>query len=278
MRRLRSIRRSSNGQALSNEPPEKDGQDGADRRVAQRLPITLRVEYDTRDGFLHDYTANISRGGTLIHTQRPLQVGEQLQLTLSFPGLLRDLTLSGVVRWVRPPDGDGVRPAGVEFLRGDDQAWERLQALVDRILASDTDVVAPSSLRMLLVEDNELVARLVRRGFEGYLRRSGASDRVAFEMTHVDDGQRAIEQLEAEIYDLVVIDIRLPGLDGAQVIRMLRADPRHARTPVIAVSADASARPEALGAGADVFMDKPLRLGDLTGVLHGLLAAMSVAS
>jgi len=70
-----------------------------------------------------------------------------------------------------------------------------------------------------------------------------------------------------------IVDIYLPVMDGDTMIRALRKDPRWENLPIIAVSAGAQeARQRALKAGADFFLDKPLRLSDVLSTVRRLLA------
>lgn len=77
-----------------------------DRREEERAPITLKVDYKRLNTFFADYTRNISKGGTFIRTQRPLEVGTEFVFELSLPsneGPAR-LALSGIVKWVVPEE------------------------------------------------------------------------------------------------------------------------------------------------------------------------------
>ena len=56
------------------------GTDGSDRRLEQRAPIELKVEYKKLNTFFADYTRNICKGGTFIKTARPLPVGSRSAL------------------------------------------------------------------------------------------------------------------------------------------------------------------------------------------------------
>jgi PAS domain S-box-containing protein len=73
--------------------------------------------------------------------------------------------------------------------------------------------------------------------------------------------------------ELILLDIQLPGIDGYEVLRRLRADPRTARTPVVAVSANAMRADLAAGraAGFDAYLTKPVDLDELLSTLRRLL-------
>jgi len=115
--------------------------------------------------------------------------------------------------------------------------------------------------KILLVEDHEelwdfLSRRLRRRGF-------------AVVLAH--DGQQALDQVNAEAPDIVLLDMNLPVLDGWEVARTLRA--RGDRLPVIALTAHAMApdRARAIEAGCDDYHPKPVDFEKLLGQIDEAL-------
>ncbi|MFH0903134.1 MAG: TIGR02266 family protein [Pseudomonadota bacterium] len=241
------------------------GQD--DRRREARVPLTLRVEYNTANQFLTDYTENVSRGGTFVLTDRCLPVGTPLEASLSFPGLIKPFTLCGTVKWVRTgPDGE--RGVGVQFDSLSPEVASNLDTLVQRIGEGDPALVA-RTMRILLVEDNPHVATLIREGLAGGYRRE-LGDGTAFEFTTAGNGREALDALaQEERFDLIIVDVYLPVLDGVQVIAGVRANPVLRDMPIVAVSAGGPhAREAALAAGADFFISKPMRLADIVATVR----------
>src|ERR1700682_3209933 len=109
------------------------------------------------------------------------------------------------------------------------------------------------SMKILVIEDDPTVGQFVKRGFEE--QRWGV-DLVA----NGDDGEaRAI----AEEYDVVVLDMRLPGKSGGQVLHDLRA--RGFDRPVLILTAQdaVDSKVEAVRAGADDYVTKPFAFGGL---------------
>jgi uncharacterized protein (TIGR02266 family) len=239
-----------------------------ERRSSQREALTLKVEYDDAAELVADYTENISQGGTFIQTARELVEGTTVRLILSFPGLLRPLPLTGVVKWTRtyPPEQRGV---GVAFDLGNVETTTRLATMIQRIAAGDPEVVA-RSLRVLVVEDNPHVANLIRDGLTG----GGARQlpwKANFQFTHAANGREALDALLASPFHFVIVDVYLPIMDGAQLIAHMRANDRLKAMPVVAVSAGgAAAREAAMAAGADFFLDKPMRLADIVDTIRRL--------
>jgi signal transduction histidine kinase/ActR/RegA family two-component response regulator/CHASE3 domain sensor protein len=109
--------------------------------------------------------------------------------------------------------------------------------------------------RILLIEDSEDAAEAL----QGALRAHG------HEVEIVGDGLEAVERARAMRPDLVLCDLSLPGIDGYEVARRLRADPPLAKTPMIALSGYASPEDHqrSRDAGFDDHMAKPVRLDRL---------------
>ncbi len=228
----------------------------------------LNVEYPSIDAFLEDYVTNISRGGTMIQIGREIAVEECVELAVSFPGLLTALKLRGVVRWVQRDSATDFS-VGVE-LRAQSHEWDSLAALVQRIREGDRALVAPI-LRVLVVEDNAHVAKLINDGLAAYRRRS--SRPIAFTTRYAANGRDALGLLAEGASDLLVTDMYLPILDGEQLIRAVRGDARWATLPIVAVSAGGEeAKERALAAGADWFVEKPVRLADLLAVVRKVVS------
>ena len=118
--------------------------------------------------------------------------------------------------------------------------------------------------KILLVEDNEmnrdmLSRRLAKRGYE---------------VVVAVDGEQALAAAPRETPALILMDIGLPGLNGWEVTRQLKADLATAAIPVIALTAHAMAsdRDQALAAGCDDFDTKPVDLPRLLAKIEALLA------
>jgi CheY-like chemotaxis protein len=109
--------------------------------------------------------------------------------------------------------------------------------------------------RILLVEDNELnrdmlSQRLIRKGYQVVAATTGAE---------------AISAAAAELPDIVLMDLSLPGMDGLEATRHLKSNPLTERIPVIALTGWAAQedRDRAIAAGCDEFDTKPIDLARL---------------
>lgn len=123
--------------------------------------------------------------------------------------------------------------------------------------------------RILLVEDNELNREMLSRR----LARKG------FEVVIAVDGLQGVAMACAERPDLILMDMSLPGIDGWEATRRVKADPGTGTIPVIALTAHAMSddRAKALAAGCDDFDTKPVDLARLLGKMASLLGATAAA-
>lgn len=117
--------------------------------------------------------------------------------------------------------------------------------------------------RLLIVEDNEVNRRMLCRRLapKGY------------DMVEAGTGEEGLAIAFADPPDAVLMDLGLPGIDGWEATRRLRADPRTARVPVVALSAHAhpADREKALAAGCADFETKPVNLPVLLSKLEAVL-------
>ena len=240
-----------------------------EKRRENREAVTLFVEYEGADDLVGDFTENLSSGGTFVATNRTLPIGTRVQLVLSFPGLLEPIAIEGVVRWRRDEAGpEGDAGAGIEFEPG--PARDALASIVDKVKSRDPKTVS-RLFRVLVVEDNKHVAQLITEGLRGSSRRDFGG--ISFVFRNAEDGRAAVEILRREKFDALIIDVYLPILDGPRVIQQARTELGLTDLPIIAVSAGGdAARRSALEAGANLFLDKPMRLRQVIDTMQRLLA------
>jgi len=117
--------------------------------------------------------------------------------------------------------------------------------------------------RVLVIEDEPNISEAIRF----ILRRDGWAV-----STHAT-GEGAVSRIEAEAPDLVILDLMLPGQSGLDILQDLRRGPRHARLPVILLTArgQAATREMAQGSGASLFMAKPFANAELLAAVRQLV-------
>src|SRR5215210_8582457 len=117
--------------------------------------------------------------------------------------------------------------------------------------------------RVLVADDEDDIRALV-----GVAVRRAGCDLVA----SVADGEAALTSARAELPDLVVLDVSMPGRTGLEVCAALREDAATAGIRVLLLSAGASADDVARGlaAGADAYLPKPFSVADLVGAVRAL--------
>lgn len=117
------------------------------------------------------------------------------------------------------------------------------------------------SVKILLVEDEKLLARTIR----DFLVSKG------FQVEVVYDGETGAEYALLGIYDLLILDIMIPGINGYQVARQVRA--HRCTVPILMLTArsDLESRIEGLNAGADYYLTKPFDTRELLACINALV-------
>ena len=111
-----------------------------EKREDPRVPIELRIDYRKMNTFFADYTKNISKGGTFIKTEKPLDIGTLFLFQLVVPSLSEPVKIKGEVRWVRRPgdppseDGDSEPGMGIKFLYASDDERQGFESLVEDLM------------------------------------------------------------------------------------------------------------------------------------------------
>jgi CheY-like chemotaxis protein len=121
-------------------------------------------------------------------------------------------------------------------------------------------------MRVLFVEDSEINRRVIKE-----MLRAGGVD-----MAEAEDGQTGLNMVDAYDYDLILMDLRMPGMDGMTAIRHIRARPDDkACLPIIVVTADdgPTIDRDCLAAGADQVLRKPVSMASLFETIGTVLAA-----
>ena len=117
--------------------------------------------------------------------------------------------------------------------------------------------------RILIIEDEESLLKLetILLTVNGY------------EVSGASTGKAALEKLSCEQFDLVLLDIMLPDIDGYEICSRIKEDPRHAGIPVVMLTGRKSSGDQERGAscGADAYLTKPFKSAMIIEVIERLL-------
>ena len=115
-------------------------------------------------------------------------------------------------------------------------------------------------MRILVVEDERALCETIVRSLR----------RLAYSVDPCYDGDTAIDLLGSERYDLVLLDLNLPGADGMTVLRTLRQTDRETRVLILSARSEVTDKVEGLDAGANDYLAKPFHLEELEARIRSL--------
>ena len=115
--------------------------------------------------------------------------------------------------------------------------------------------------KVLVVDDEHQIRDLLNEFLTG----------EEYEVILASNGQKAIELAERENPDVILLDIRMPGIDGIEICKRLKAEPETQFIPVIIITGYVDNRMVAIEAGADDFINKPIDLTELAVRVRSIL-------
>ena len=118
--------------------------------------------------------------------------------------------------------------------------------------------------RCLVVEDSKTMRNMLA---ESLLRIPG------MEVVEADNGLAGIRALAADQFDLVVTDVNMPVMDGLKLVRHVRSDPRHEKTPIVVITTENAPndRDRAMALGANAYIEKPIQAPRVISAVKKLL-------
>lgn len=127
----------------------------------------------------------------------------------------------------------------------------------------------PARATILYIEDNFDNRKLVSRVLEA----------EGYEVIEAQDGRQALERLDADKIDLTLVDINMPDIDGYTLTTQIRATPRFAGMPILAMTANVMRgdRERSMEAGCDGYIQKPIDIDTLSAQLERFLRRKSHA-
>jgi two-component system chemotaxis response regulator CheY len=106
--------------------------------------------------------------------------------------------------------------------------------------------------RCLVVEDSKTMRNMLA---ESLARIPG------MQVVEAENGLAGIRALAAQRFDLVVTDVNMPVMDGLKLVRHVRGDPRHEKTPIVVITTESAPndRDRAMALGANAYIEKPIQ-------------------
>ena len=162
-----------------------------------------------------------------------------------------------VINWIEQALLNSYRtPGGHRRISRDD-----LLAFLRKHQIPIPSALTEEKLKVLIVEDEDSIVKILTTFFER---------QNAYEVSSALDGITALIDIGRSHPDLIVLDILIPGVDGLEVCRRIKANPSN-RTAIIAMSGRPEVESQILQAGADCFLPKPLDLDRLLAESKRLL-------
>ena len=115
-------------------------------------------------------------------------------------------------------------------------------------------------MRLLIVEDEKQICDTVAKSLYA----------VGYEVDTCYDGEEAFECILAENYDLIVLDLNLPGMDGMEILKELRQRNEETKVLILSARGQIADKVEGLDAGANDYMEKPFHLQELEARIRSL--------
>lgn len=239
------------------------------RRDHDRMPAIIKVSYQSAGALQTDYAQNISQGGLFIATTEPFERGQCLELHLSCAGTRRVIPVPAEVRWVGQQGGQtGI---GVQFLLDDPVVRGRVETMVNAVFEPIPPSVTGERLNIILVDPNRHACQMFKEGILSMAKRTFELEDY-FVVVDVYDGRSALEMMHTSRFSLAVIELRTPEVDGVELIRRVRTEISQSM-PIFAMSRPFPGdKREAIAAGADAFMNKPIQLRALFNTIRAMLS------
>ena len=115
-------------------------------------------------------------------------------------------------------------------------------------------------MRLLIVEDEKEICDMVAKSLYG----------AGYEVDTCYDGEEALDCILAEAYDLIVLDLNLPGMDGMEILKELRQFNEETKVLILSARGQIADKVEGLDAGANDYMEKPFHLQELEARIRSL--------
>jgi uncharacterized protein (TIGR02266 family) len=240
-----------------------------DPREHPRFEGTYHVQFKTVDELVLAYTSDLSRGGMFVKTDQFLPINAVIQVKIELPEGAGEIPAICRVAFVRDRDAAAEQNLpmgmGVEFL---DLTQEALQIFEHFIIELSTDAMPAQKdiahkLKLVVVDDDPAYLEHIAAIFR---------DRGDEVFTAVD-GFEGLALCLKEMPDVIICDVQMPRMDGWQFLRMVRARPSLASTPVVFQTSETGDAERLRGyqLGVDDYVHKPFAPDELSARVDRLV-------
>jgi CheY-like chemotaxis protein/Tfp pilus assembly protein PilZ len=233
-------------------------------RTEARVDCELAARLLSADAKREAVVKSLSLHGLTVKSQDPLAKGAAVTLAVTLPDR-SEVLLGAQVVWTR----EDLTLAGLHLTLLDADTERRLSAAVESLQVLKTEQDAPPHAGLVVVADDDpsildFTSRVVTK----------AGHRVV----RADRGDLALELIRKDKPDLVFLDVLMPGLDGLEVCRAVRADAALADLPVVLLSAMGEQRlaEAAESVGATAWLTKPMRIDAMRALLDAYVGRSSL--
>ncbi len=115
-------------------------------------------------------------------------------------------------------------------------------------------------MKLLVVEDEKKLCDMIAKSLH----------QTGYEVDVCNDGEEALDMIYAEMYDLIVLDLNLPGVDGMEILRELRKEDEETKVLILSARSQIADKVEGLDVGANDYMEKPFHLQELEARVRSL--------
>ena len=119
--------------------------------------------------------------------------------------------------------------------------------------------------RILLIEDEELVGTMVRMNLES----------AGYQVVWRKDGPSGLTAAQQGGYDIILLDISLPGMDGLEILKVLRKQGNKVAVMMLTAQGNVTTKVKALEVGADDYLPKPFDVAELAARVNALMRRRS---
>lgn len=225
-----------------------------DLRVTAQFHITFR----TVDALVVAYSANLSRGGLFLKTNRLLPIGSVVSLVIRLPDGMGDLEAPCSVIFVRDGTDEQSVGMGLKFIDPDAAIQKRIEWFIINSSPDNNELRAQSRVRTLnlvIVDDDHFQSDVASSAF------IARGDRVRV----ASDGLAGLALCIEEKPEVILTDVQMPRMDGWQMVRLIRARPALAKVPILFLTSLSSEQDRLVGyrLGVDDYLTKPHNPNDL---------------